>query len=75
MDIIKICIGNIYLGGTGKTPLSIFLGNELIKRKKEPVIVRKFYVNHKDEHDLIKENFKNSHPNIDYIKKILGYLI
>ena len=29
-----ICIGNIYLGGTGKTPLSIFLGNELIKRKK-----------------------------------------
>tara|TARA_A100001015_G_scaffold5095_1_gene6456 strand:- start:2682 stop:3614 length:933 start_codon:yes stop_codon:yes gene_type:complete len=54
-----ICIGNIYLGGTGKTPLSIFLGNELIKRKKEPVIVRKFYLNHKDEHDLIKENFKN----------------
>ena len=54
-----ICIGNIYLGGTGKTPLSIFLGHELIKRKKEPVIVRKFYLNHKDEHDLIKENFKN----------------
>ncbi len=54
-----ICIGNIYLGGTGKTPLSIFLGNELIKRKKEPVIVRKFYLNHKDEHDLIKKNFKN----------------
>ena len=54
-----ICIGNIYLGGTGKTPLSIFLGNELIKRKKEPVIVRKFYLNHKDEQELIKGNFKN----------------
>ena len=52
-----ICIGNIYLGGTGKTPLSIFLGNELIKRKKEPVIVRKFYPDHKDEHDLIKKKF------------------
>ena len=54
-----ICIGNIYLGGTGKTPLSIFLGNELIKRKKEPVIVRKFYPDHKDEQNKIKKNFKN----------------
>ena len=52
-----ICIGNIYLGGTGKTPIN-FLGNELIKRKKEPVIVRKFYLNHKDEHDLIKKILK-----------------
>ena len=31
-----ICIGNIYLGGTGKTPLVIFLTKELIKNKKKP---------------------------------------
>ncbi len=29
-----ICIGNIYLGGTGKTPLSIMLAKELINLKK-----------------------------------------
>ena len=28
-DIPVICIGNIYVGGTGKTPTSIFIGNEL----------------------------------------------
>ena len=28
-EIPIICVGNIYLGGTGKTPLSIFLAKEL----------------------------------------------
>ncbi len=54
-----ICIGNIYLGGTGKTPSSIFLAKELQKLNKNPVIIRKYYNNHIDEHKLIKENFKN----------------
>ena len=27
-----ICVGNLYLGGTGKTPLSILIGNELSKK-------------------------------------------
>ena len=58
-DIPVICIGNIYLGGTGKTPTSIFIAKELTKLNKNPVIVKKFYYNHKDEHRLIKENFKN----------------
>jgi len=29
-----ICVGNIYLGGTGKTPLSILIAQELIKHNK-----------------------------------------
>ena len=29
-----ICIGNIYIGGTGKTPLSILIAKELKKLKK-----------------------------------------
>ena len=37
-----VCFGNIYLGGTGKTPLSIFVSKELILRKKRPAIIKKF---------------------------------
>ena len=54
-----ICIGNIYVGGTGKTPISIFLANELNKLKKKPVILRKYYKSHIDEYRLIKNNFKD----------------
>lgn len=54
-----ICVGNIYLGGTGKTPLSIYIANELTKLKKKPLIIRKFYKNHSDEHRLIKKNYKH----------------
>ena len=54
-----ICVGNIYIGGTGKTPISIFLANEITKLGKKPVIIRKYYESHKDEHDLIKDKFKD----------------
>ena len=43
-----ICVGNIYLGGTGKTPLSIYLFNNL-KRGFRPAIIKKFYSSHSDE--------------------------
>ena len=45
-NIPIICVGNIYLGGTGKTPAAILLANELCKMKRNPSIVRKFYKNH-----------------------------
>ena len=32
-DIPIICVGNIFIGGTGKTPLSIYIYN-LLKKKK-----------------------------------------
>jgi len=53
-NIPIICIGNIYLGGTGKTPLSILIAKELKKIKKKPAIIKKYYSNHVDEHLLIK---------------------
>ena len=54
-----ICVGNIYVGGTGKTPVSILLANKLSGQKRNPVILRKYYKIHKDEHDFIKNKFKN----------------
>ena len=41
-----VCIGNIYVGGTGKTPLSILVSKELSKIGKKPVIIRKYYKEH-----------------------------
>ena len=58
-NIPIICIGNIYVGGTGKTPTSIFLGNELKKLGRNPAILRKFYDAHADEYNLIKKYFNN----------------
>lgn len=49
-----ICVGNIYVGGTGKTPLSILITKELFKIKKKPVIIRKFYRSHSDEYKMIR---------------------
>ena len=56
-NIPIICVGNIYVGGTGKTPLSITIAKELTKRKKNPAIVRKYYKSHKDEHNMILEHY------------------
>jgi tetraacyldisaccharide 4'-kinase len=58
-NIPIICVGNIYIGGTGKTPSCIYIAKELSKLGKKPSIVRKYYKSHKDEHDLIYENFNN----------------
>ena len=49
-----ICVGNIYVGGTGKTPLSILICEELRSLKRNPVIIKKFYKNQNDERLLIK---------------------
>ena len=54
-NIPVVCIGNIYMGGTGKTPLSLLLAKELRILGKKSVIIKKFYKDHKDEHLLIKK--------------------
>ncbi len=51
-----ICIGNIFIGGTGKTPLAIHIAKKLGSLGKKPVIIRKFYHNQSDEKMLIKKN-------------------
>ena len=50
-----ICVGNVYLGGTGKTPLTLEIFNILKSLKKNPAFVRKKYKTHKDEVILQKQ--------------------
>ena len=49
-----ICVGNIYLGGTGKTPVSIEIVEILKKINKSAAIIKKYYTAHTDEFKMIK---------------------
>jgi len=50
-----ICVGNIYLGGTGKTPLCIEIFSILKNLNMKPVFIRKKYDSFQDETDLQKQ--------------------
>ena len=52
--IPTICVGNIYLGGTGKTPLCIEIFSILKNLNMNPAFVRKQYDLFQDEVDLQK---------------------
>tara|TARA_Y100000816_G_scaffold292265_1_gene286670 strand:+ start:2196 stop:3125 length:930 start_codon:yes stop_codon:yes gene_type:complete len=56
--IKTICIGNIYLGGTGKTSLCIKIGQILKNKNIKSCFVKKFYKNQIDEQKLLKKNGK-----------------
>ena len=70
-NIPVICIGNIYVGGTGKTPTSIYIAKQLSKMGKNPAILKKFYQEHIDEHNLIRDSFKNLILNKNRVEGIL----
>ena len=58
-DKIKtICVGNIYIGGTGKTPLSIKINNLIKAQGLKSTVIKKFYNDQSDEQNLIK-NYTN----------------
>ena len=54
-SIPVICVGNIYLGGTGKTPLCIEIFSILKDLNMNPVFIRKKYDSFQDEVDLQKQ--------------------
>ena len=54
-SIKTICIGNICVGGTGKTPLSIKI-NKILKKKYKTVFVKKKYSDQSDEQNLLRSN-------------------
>ena len=49
-----ICVGNFYLGGTGKTSLSIKIKQILDKKNIKACFIKKFYKNQIDEQKLLK---------------------
>jgi len=53
-----ICVGNIYLGGTGKTPLALLLMKLFEKSGRKPAIIKKYYRDHFDEHEMIRSYTK-----------------
>ena len=55
-EIRTICVGNLYIGGTGKTPTSLFLYNLLKKYNINLVTAKKFYKNQIDEQKFLQEN-------------------
>ena len=58
-SIPVICVGNIYLGGTGKTPLCIEIFSILKDLNMNPVFIRKKYDSFQDEVDLQKQDRAN----------------
>ena len=56
-DLKTICVGNIYIGGTGKTPLVINLANHF-KKKFKTYIIKKNYISHLDEIKLLESKHK-----------------
>ena len=52
-NIKTICLGNIYVGGTGKTPLSIKISKILENLNFKTATIKKFYKNQIDEQKLL----------------------
>ena len=71
-NIPIICVGNIFTGGTGKTPLSIYIYNFLKKNKLKPALIRKYYKSHIDEIDLTKSKVKSAYFEKNRVNSILN---
>ena len=56
-NLKTICVGNIYIGGTGKTPLVNNLTAHF-KKKFKTFIIKKNYLSHLDEKKLLESKHK-----------------
>ena len=56
--IKSICVGNIYIGGTGKTSLTIKINEILSKKKIRSCFIKKFHSNQTDEQKLLHSRGK-----------------
>ena len=72
-DIKTICIGNIYVGGTAKTPLTIKLNQILHKLNFKTATIKKFYKDQIDEQKLLtsKSTLYCTNKRIDALKNAI----
>lgn len=57
-EIKTICVGNIYVGGTGKTSLSLMIYDILLKNKIKTCFIKKYYSDQKDEQKILENKGK-----------------
>ena len=57
-DIKTLCIGNFYIGGTGKTSLAIKIKEILEKKNIKVCFIKKYYSDQIDEQKLLEKNGK-----------------
>ena len=71
LKIKTICVGNIYLGGTGKTTLSIKINKLLAQKNIKSCFIKKFYKDQLDEQKLLSINGKlfNSHTRLEALRQ------
>ena len=55
LKIKTICVGNIYIGGTGKTSLCIKINKILNQKNIKSCFVKKYYKNQIDEQEILKK--------------------
>ena len=56
LKVKTICVGNIYVGGTGKTSLCIKINKILNQKNIKSCFVKKYYKNQIDEQEILKKN-------------------
>ena len=55
--IKTICVGNIYMGGTGKTSLCVEINN-ILKHKYKTIFIKKMYLDQLDERRILESHGK-----------------
>ncbi len=69
-DIKTICVGNIYVGGTGKTPTTLYIYEMMKKLNFNAVTAKKFYSDQLDEVKLLqgKSEFISLKQRVEIVK-------